>query len=353
MTEKDNSKILEWLKKWKRPLIGLATICLIIIMLYLVGVEFPKLIQKIVTIGIWGLLLFILIYTLAFILRAYKLKLIFKGLDQDISYSTAYFSTGASFLINDSTPGKLGDIAKIFIIRDQEGIKLSESVAGIAIERVLDLILLFLISCFALIYLYLGNFNNIGILGQNIQFYLIIGAVFIIIILGLIFFAIYKTEFVVNISKKISPKLAGYLLRFITNFKKGIKKYKDHKKEFVFIVLLGFPTWFVDAFIVIIFFYLSGYQLNMILLMLAIILSFFSKIFPISPGGWGISENVGALFIFFFYSITFPGPEGYAEILSIFVIDHLFRSVYLLFFGGYSIFHYNISLKELEAVKPK
>ncbi len=121
MTENDKSKILEWLKKWKRPLIGLATICLIIIMLYLVGVEFPKLIQKIVTIGIWGLLSFILIYTLAFILRAYKLKLIFKGLDQDISYSTAYFSTGASFLINDSTPGKLGDIAKIFIIRDEEG----------------------------------------------------------------------------------------------------------------------------------------------------------------------------------------------------------------------------------------
>ena len=213
MTEKDNSKILEWLKKWKRPLIGIATICLIIFMLFLV--DFPRLIQKIVTIGIWGLFSFILIYTLAFILRAYKLKLIFKGLDQDISYSTAYFSTGASFLINDSTPGKLGDIAKIFIIRDQEGIKLSESVAGIAIERVLDLILLFLISCFALIYLYIGNFNNVGTLGQDIQFYLIIGAIFIIIILGLIFLAIYKTEFVLNISKKISPKLADYLGRFI------------------------------------------------------------------------------------------------------------------------------------------
>ena len=346
MTEKDNSKILEWLKKWKRPIIGLATIGLIIFILFLV--DFPRLIQKIVTIGIWGLFLFIIIYTLAFILRAYKLKLIFKGLDRDISYSTSYFSTGASFLINDSTPGKLGDLAKIFIIRDQEGIKLSESVAGIAIERVLDLILLFLISSFALIYLYLSNSTNIEILGQSIQFYLIIGAIFIIIILGIIFLAIYKTEFVINISKKISPKLADYLLRFIINFKKGIKKYKDHKKEFVFIVLLGFPTWFVDAYIVTIFFNLSGYQLNMILLILAIILSFFSKIFPISPGGWGISENVGAIFIFFFYP-SFPG--GYSEILSIFVIDHLFRSGYLLFFGGYSIFHYNISLRTLEAMK--
>ena len=88
-------------------------------MLFLV--DFPRLIQKIVTIGIWGLIFFILIYTLAFILRVYKLKLIFKGLDREINYSTSYFSTGASFLIYDSTPGKLGDIAKIFIIRDEEG----------------------------------------------------------------------------------------------------------------------------------------------------------------------------------------------------------------------------------------
>jgi len=346
MTEKDKSIILGWLKKWKRLLIGLATIGLIILMIFLVN--FPRLIQKIVTIGIWGLVLFILMYTLAFILRAYKLKLIFKGLDLDISYSTSYFSTGASFLINDSTPGKLGDVAKVFLIRDREGIKLSESVAGIAIERILDLILLFVISAFALIYLYLGNFNNIGILGQNIQFYLMIGAIFILLILSLMFLAIYKTDFVINISKKFSPKLADYLRRFIINFKKGIRKYKNHKKEFVFIVLLGFPTWFVDAYIVTIFFHLSGYQLNMILLILAIILSFLSKIFPISPGGWGISENVGALFIFFLYP-TFLG--GYTEILSIFVIDHLFRSAYLLFFGGYSIFHYNINLRELEAIK--
>ncbi|GAG73374.1 unnamed protein product, partial [marine sediment metagenome] len=101
-----------------------------------------------------------------------------------------------------------------------------------------------------------------------------------------------------------------------------------------------------DASIVIIFFYVLGYQLNIFLLIFAIILTFFSKTFPITPGGWGISENVGAAFIFFFYSLTITFPE----ILSIFIIDHLFRSAYLLFFGGYSIFHYNFSLKKIEPI---
>lgn len=349
MTEIGNNKILEWLKKRKRLLIGLGTVAIILIMVFLV--DFSSLIQKIITIGFWGLFLFIITYTIAFILRAYKMKLIFKGLDHNISYSTSYFSTVASFLINDSTPGKLGDVAKIFIVKDQENMRLSESVAGIAVERILDLLLLFLISCVALIYLYLGNFGTVGskkILGQNLQFYIAIGAIFLFVIISLLLLVIYKSEFVIKISEKISPKLSDYLRRFIINFKEGFKKYKDHRKELLFIIILGFPTWFIDAFVVVIFFYLLGYQLNIFLLILAIILTFFSKIFPITPGGWGISENVGALFIFFFY----PGIP-FVEILSIFIVDHLFRSAYLLFFGGYSIFHYNFSIKEIENIEEK
>jgi uncharacterized protein (TIRG00374 family) len=312
-------------------------------------VDFASLIEKIVTVGVLGLILFIISYTLAFILRAYKLKLIFKGLDKDVAYSTCYFSIGAAFVINDLTPAKIGDFAKIFIIKDKENIRLSESAAAIAIERVLDLILLFFISCFALFYLYLTSYGESSeslILGQTIQFYIIIGAIFIIIIFILFLLLLYKTETILSIIKKISPKFSHYLGRFIINFKEGMKNFKDHKKELVYIILLGFPTWFIDAAIVIIFFYPLGYEVSILLLILAKILTFFSKTFPITPGGWGISENVGAFFTFFFY----PSID-YAVILSIFIIDHLFRSAYLLIFGGYSILHYNISLKEIKQMK--
>lgn len=346
MNEVNKSKFLIWLKRRKRLLIGIATILLLIFMVFFV--DFPRLVDKIITIGIVGLIIFIISYTIAFILRSYKLKLIFEGINKKIAYSTSYFSIGAAFVINDLTPAKLGDFAKIFIIKDKENIKLSESAAAIAIERVLDLILLFFISCFALIYLYLTSYGEDGsrlILGQTIQFYLILGALFIIVIFILFLLLFYKTDTILNIVEKLSPKIAHYLGRFVINFKVGMKNFKDHKKELIYIILLGFPTWFIDAAIVIIFFYPLGYQFNVLLLILAKILTFFSKTFPITPGGWGISENVGALFISFFY------PGNYANILSIFIIDHLFRSAYLLIFGGYSIFHYNVSLKEIESIK--
>ncbi len=347
MTEANKNKIISWLKKKKRLLIGIGTIVLIIFMFLFV--DFFSLILKIATIGLWGLLLLVATYTIAFILRAYKLKLVFKGLNQDINYSTAFFSIGICFIINDLTPGKVGDIAKIFVIKDQENVKLSESVSGIAVERMLDLILLFCISCCALIYLYFNNLSETGIttiLGQNIQIYLAMGAILILSVLIFLIILIYKTELILNVVRKISIKLAELLSRFLINFNESIKKFKDNKKTFIYIVLLGFPTWCIDALIVVIFFYLLGYQLNVILLVLAIILSFFSKTIPITPGGWGISENVGALFIFLFY------PEiPFVEILSIFIIDHLFRSFYIFFYGGYSIFHYNFNLKEMEKLE--
>jgi len=344
MNEEKKSRFLVALKKRKRLIIGIATILLLIFMVFFV--DFYSLIKRIMMVGIPGLILFILSYTVAFILRSYKLKLIFKGLDKSISFSTSYFSIGASFVINDLTPAKLGDFAKIFIIKDKEKVRLSESAAAIAIERILDLILLFIISCFALIYLYLSSYGDSSsrlILGQTIQFYIIIGAMIIVAILILFILLFYKTEFILKILEKLSPKLAYYIGRFVINFKEGIKNFKNHKKEFIYIILLGFPTWIIDAAIIILFFNPLGYQVNMFLLILAKIITFFSKTFPITPGGWGISENVGALFIFFFY----PGI-AYSVILSIFIIDHLFRSAYLLIFGGYSIFHYNFSLKQIK-----
>jgi uncharacterized protein (TIRG00374 family) len=343
MSEEAKSKFVIWLQKYKRLIIGSTTLFLIIFMIFFV--DFPSFINRITTFGIWGTLLFIISYSIAFILRAYKLKLIFIGLDQNIRFSTSLFSIGACFVINDLTPGKVGDIAKIFIIKDQERKRLSESVAAISIERVLDLVFLFLISSFALIYLYVKNID-VTVLGQEIQFYLIIGAIIIIFLVILFLLLLYKTESILTIVRKISKKLEFYMRRFLINFKQGIKKFNHHKKEFIFVVILSFPTWIIDALIIGIFFYFLGYHVNIFILILAAILLFFSKTFPITPGGWGISENIGALFVSIFYP-SIP----YSEILSLFIIEHLFRSVYLFFYGGYSIFHYNYKLREIQKIE--
>ena len=121
---KENQQI-NWFKTHKRLLIGLATIVLIILMVIII--DFQNLLKNLSMIGLWGTFLFIIIYMIAFLLRGFKLKLIFKGLDHPIKFSSSFFSIGAIFIINDITPGQIGDTVRMFILKDQEDIGLSES----------------------------------------------------------------------------------------------------------------------------------------------------------------------------------------------------------------------------------
>ena len=234
----EKNRLIYWLKKRKRLLIGIITI--IIIVLMIIFIDFSKLISNIINIGIWGILLFIITYTIAFLFRSYKLKVVFAGLNQSVEFSISYFSTGTAFIINEVTPGKLGDIAKILVIKDQKNLKLGVSVAGVTIERILDLLFLFIISSFTLIFVYFVNINqgkDISILGHDIQFYLLIGAIILTSILLFLIFLFYKQHFIIRIIQKISTKLATFLNRFLNNFKGSIKQFKEHKKEFFLILL--------------------------------------------------------------------------------------------------------------------
>jgi len=76
--------------------------------------------------------------------------------------------------------------------------------------------------------------------------------------------------------------------------------------------------------------------------MLAQIVTFFTKTIPITPGGWGVSEIIGALLLSIFYP-TIP----YNEILSVFILDHILRMVYVFIYGGISTIAINFKFKEL------
>lgn len=347
MSIENNNKLLRWLRKYKRIIIGLFTIVLIIVMILIV--DFNKLISKIYIIGIFGIFIFIIGYTFTFFIRGYKLKLIFKGLNRGIKYSTSFFSIGISFVINELTPTKIGDLAKIAIIKDIEDIRLSESIGGSVIERFLDLFALFSVSLVAFTFLYFSNKSTTGtksLFGLSLQFYVLIGVLLMIMFFFFLFFLLFKTEFSLRIIRKFSSKLSILLERFLVNFKRSLKSFKDHRLLLLIIILLEVLLWITESLIGVMFFYLLGYDLNLFILVLAMLFTYFSKSFSITPGGWGISENLGTLFLFFIY------PEIiFAEILSVFIIEHLFRSTYIFFLGGYSIFHYNLNLKKLEMLK--
>ncbi len=326
--------------KAKRIVIGISTIILIIIMIILIDIRI--ILEYLMKISFYGLILFFLIYTIAFIFRTYRLKMIFQGLNLDSSFLTLYCAFGIGWSINEITPSKLGDLVRIEFINEKEkNIGLSNSICGIAIERFIDLIILMIITCFALLYLYISNIGGNTIL--NLHFYVILGIILVIGGLIALIFLVFKTDLILTILGKISLNLRNKAESFIMQFLGGLKKFRRNKKKMIYVFILSILTWFFETLTLVILFYFTGYEINIFIIIFAQIVIFFTKTFPITPGGWIISENVGALLILLFY----PSIK-YNSILAIFFLDHLLRLLYVLVYGIISAISFNFKIKEMK-----
>ena len=114
------------------------------------------------------------------------------------------------------------------------------------------------------------------------------------------------------------------------NFLEGIKDFRKNKKKMATVFLLSIPVWFFETLTLVLIFFLTGFsEINLIIIILAQLITFFTKTFPITPGGWVVSENIGALLIFLFY----PSIPDFNSILSLFILDHFLRVGYILIFG--------------------
>ncbi|MFX1259701.1 MAG: lysylphosphatidylglycerol synthase transmembrane domain-containing protein, partial [Promethearchaeota archaeon] len=246
------------------------------------------------------------------------------------------------FGINELTPGKFGDLARIEFIRQKEkDISLSKSTCGVSIERFLDLLVLFIFICFATFFIYLNNIK--GTTDLNLQLYLGIGAFILLSAIVILTFLFFKTDWILKIVGKISIRLKNRMERFLIKFFEGLNDFRQNKKNIVNVFALSAPTWFLDTLTLVLLFYLLEYEIDIFIIILAQIIVFFTKTFPITPGGWVISENIGALLIFLFYpSIPF------SKLLAVFILDHAIRSAYILIYGTSSALGFNFKFKKFD-----
>lgn len=327
--------------KTKRIIIGCSTILIIILMI--IFVDYKTIYDNLKEISLLGIFLFCLTYTVAFIFRAYKLKLVFRGINLNPKFSTIYGAIGTGWAINELTPAKIGDLAKMeFIHQKEANFHLSKCACAVLIERFIDFIILFSITCFTLILIYVSDVTYTTDI--NIQFFILIGS--IIIFGGFIGLLVlfFKTEAVLKVLEKISQKLRNFLEKFLRRFVEGMKDFRNDKKRIIWVFLLNIPTWFFESLTLVILFYLAGFYINFFIIILAQILTFFTKTIPITPGGWGISEIAGATLVSIFYPLTI----SFENILSLFILDHILRVVYVFIYGGISTVSINFKYRRLD-----
>ncbi len=170
-------------------------------------------------------------------------------------------------------PGRLGDFAKIYPIRQQ--IPMQTSTHTIILEKIIDIFSLLTFSLFGFILVK--------------KYFLSLTILILILIIILAIWIVYKKT---NKSFKV-----------FDNFWQIIKNIKENKIDFFYSVLSSFVNWLVSMSILFILFIAFDQYINFGIIMSYLPLAIFLGLLPISLAGIGTRE---AALIFFLSTYNIP-----------------------------------------------
>lgn len=239
-----------------------------------------------------------------------------------VRLSSAYHSLIISMMLNCLLPGRIGELARPMILKKQEKIPYTTSLATLGVERLLDLLALLILLVPTLMSLDsdAGRVVNFGDHELSRSFLVDIGklSLFTVIVLILAIFSIGHDGFRNWLGAVVSRlpvffqritlrKMSGifqralpHLLQFIENTAQGVQ-YICNFKGFFIATLTSLVFWSFNA---LSFYFLSigspGIELSIISICgVMVVICFFISL-PSVPGFWGLWEAAGVFALSFF-----------------------------------------------------
>lgn len=302
------------------------------------------------TINYFWILPSIALVFLSCVVRVIRWRTIVQSI-RKIDFLPLYHTTMIAFMMNCIFPGRIGGIAKPFILKKQGGVPLSIGISTIAVERLLDgfLLIIFFILTLEMVHIdpnFCINFNELTLNKDTLQsvgknmFYLSIMLLIVVIltslkttrkllILGIIWFP--KLLFFIGAEhrKKIREKFCTKLVNFIENFASGFSMLKKTGK-IVHCFALSIIMWALTAYS---FFILSmgfsGISISLIEMWAMMIIINFFILLPSTPGFWGLWE-AGGYFALSLFGITEKDAAGFI------LISHAIQFLTITMAGWYS-----------------
>ena len=277
-------------KKWLVRLIGIVLLAYI-----LTRVDFRSyiaLFKKIEPVWLlWALVLILIIY----FLKSFRWQLLLRGQGVKYSWMNAFLAFTGSNFIAFITPGRLGEFAKVFYLRQDIKVPFSRSIPSVITDRLFDVYVLLFFGVFGMIRIGLGN---------NIVIALV---VLVAVLTPLLLF-----------NKKIFDLWTGILIRlpFISRLITGKQiTMQNLKEEFqkllninlIYALLLSVISYLILYYIAMLL--AASMRINIsftdVVLMISIanILSFL----PITVSGLGTRE---AVFIYFFHRLAYTTEQA-------------------------------------------
>ena len=295
------------------PLIGIA-----IFLYILLGVDIPRVIGILLTTSLFLFGVSLLITWVDIMLKAYKWQVIFNAYSIPVPYSRFLKSWIVGLSLSLITPGKIGDFAKAYYLKDKAPI--GKGLTTVMADRIIDLLTLFFLALVSLS-LFAVSYS----------------ADTLLITTTLVMFAAFVLAIIAFSKKRIASTLARPLFnRFApdkyrermksvyADFYSGIGLITARKRLIALVTLITFVVWLGTILVIYVVALSLGLPIPYLFLLIVFPIIALLEALPISFSGVG-TRDATLIFFFSFLGLT---PEAAISISLIYLlVEYLFALV--------------------------
>jgi uncharacterized protein (TIRG00374 family) len=268
------------------------------------------------------LFVFILLFLFTNLVRAYRWKLILKNVKEDVKLVNLFATMMIGYGVNSIIP-RLGEIYRAFFLGKWEGLSRTSMFGTVIIERLIDVIVLF-ISVFISVIIYSGDiYEKIPWLKTTLVLGGLISGAMLFGIIIIVLSGEKSYSPVIKLVDKFSPKFSVKLSEFFNSLIEGFASVKGSKNIFV-ISLFSIVVMLLYGLNSLVGFYMLGMQnfsdVNYYTAWILMTVSAFGIVIP-TPGGIGSYHAI----VIFVLTTLFGFPTNISAAYAI--LTHLISYV--------------------------
>ena len=265
------------------------------------------------------------------IIKVVRWKYLLSRNNVDITFASAFKVFTASGFVSNITPAKMGEPLKSFILKKNNGVKISKSIPSIFFERVFDIVSLIVLSLIAAFFLT----RTVA----SVQYWFLVSiAVYAVLIVVALFVLISRKRTLYVFSRiykvfSFLPKIRRFDKRFgsfVSNFHNSFIAYKS-KRVYGFAFLLSLSIWIIEGIILFILFMSFGFDVTLASTIFIVPVATLVSVITFLPGGIGSSEIITVLFFSSLFGLTFT------EVTSVAIVSRI-STFWVSTFLGAAIF---------------
>lgn len=256
------------------------------------------------------LLLAVIIYSLTFLMLTTRWRMILRSMGQNLTLVSAYQAFAGGMIISDMTPGRIGDLTRPLLVKEQ--VDLCKGIASVVIDRYADILTMFILGV-----------SGIALLAQRSSHLIIAFFIILLIVFGLSAFWL-KRRLVLKLIDRLNYTRVTEIAHALDS---ALDSITDIKGLILRSILLTACAWVFQALRITLIAKSMGYEVPMPILILLQPLVSALALIPITVSGLGLVEGGLAVLLSGFGIPTTAG-------MSIALMDRFITVAFHILAGG-------------------